>query len=49
MGNIVYEGMTIVWCTVPSSGSQGHSSWWPLQLHWGICLSLNVFGSNWLP
>jgi len=24
--------MTIVWCGVPSGGSQGHSSWWPSHL-----------------
>jgi len=28
MGNVVCEGMTIVWCGVPSGGSQGHSSGW---------------------
>jgi len=33
MGNVVCEGMTIVWCGVPSGGSQGHSRWWPSQLH----------------
>jgi len=27
MGNVVCEGMTIVWCGVPSGGSQGKSSW----------------------
>jgi len=31
MGDLVCEGMTIVWCGGPSGCSQGHSSWWPLQ------------------
>jgi len=28
MGDVVCGWMTIVWCGVPSGGSQGHSSWW---------------------
>jgi len=28
MGNVVSQGMIIVWC----GGSQRHSSWWPLQV-----------------
>jgi len=27
MGDVVCEGMIIVWCGVPSGGSQGHISW----------------------
>jgi len=31
MGDVVCEGMTIVWFGEPSGCSQGHSSWWTLH------------------
>jgi len=44
MENVVCDGVIRVWCGVPSSGPQGHSSWWPLQyeteIFWKI---INVF------
>jgi len=46
MGDVVCEGMTIVSCGVPSGGSQGHSSWWPLHIHTHIFNLCTVLDEN---